>query len=48
LKFVPAIGSRELEAKAAKGGIGFGVTSEIYLLELVLRVGAARVTSELR
>jgi hypothetical protein len=32
LQFIPVIGSRELEGKAAKGGIGFGVTSEIYLL----------------
>jgi hypothetical protein len=24
LQFVPVIGSRKLEAKAAKGGIGFG------------------------
>jgi hypothetical protein len=27
--------------------LALGVTSEIYLLELVLRVGAAMVTSEL-
>ena len=25
LQFVPVIGSRELEGKAAKGGVGFGV-----------------------
>jgi hypothetical protein len=48
LQFLPVIGSRELEGKAAKVGIGFGVTSEIYLLERVLWVGAAMVTSELR
>ena len=24
LQFVPVIGSRELEGKAAKGGVGFG------------------------
>jgi hypothetical protein len=48
LQFVPFIGSRELEGKAAKGGIGFGETSEIYLLERVLQLGAAMVTSELR
>jgi hypothetical protein len=48
LQFIPVIGCRELEGKAAEGGIGFGVTSEIYLLEGVLRVGAAMVTSELR
>ena len=47
LQFVPVIGSRELEGEAAKGRTGFGVTSEIYLLERVLRVGAAMVTSEL-
>jgi hypothetical protein len=28
--------------------LALGVTSEIYLLELVLRVGAGMVTSELR
>jgi hypothetical protein len=28
--------------------LALGVTSEIYLLERVLRVGAAMVTSELR
>ena len=30
------------------GKVALGVTSEIYLLERVLRVGAAMVTSELR
>jgi hypothetical protein len=25
LQFVPVIGSRELEGKAAKGGVGFGI-----------------------
>ena len=45
---VTVIGSRELEEKAAKVGIGLGMTSEIYLLERVLRGGAAMVTSELR
>ena len=44
LQFVPVIGSRELEGKAAKGRFGFGGD----LLEHVLRVGAAMVTSELR
>ena len=44
----PVIGSRELKGEAAKGRIGFGVTSEIYLLEHVLQLGAAMVTSELR
>ena len=46
LQFVPVSGSRELEGKADKVGIGFG--SEIYLLERVLRVGAAMGTRELR
>ena len=32
----------------AKERIGFGVTREIYLLERVLQVGDAMVTSELR
>ena len=31
-----------------KDELALGVTSEIYLLERVLRVGAAMVTSELR
>ena len=31
-----------------KEELALGVTSEIYLLESVLRVGAAMVTSELR
>jgi hypothetical protein len=31
-----------------KGCVGFGMTSEIYLLEHVLCVGVALVTSELR
>jgi hypothetical protein len=44
LQFVPVIGSRELEGKATKGQVGF----EIYLLERVLQVGVAMVTSELR
>ena len=48
LQFAPVIGSRELEGKAAKEELALGVTSEIFLLERVLRVGAAMVTSELR
>ena len=32
----------------AKEDLALGVTSEIYLLERVLRVGVAMVTSELR
>jgi hypothetical protein len=47
LQLVPIIGSRELEGKAAKEVLDLGMTSEIYLLERVLRVGAAMVTSEL-
>ena len=43
MQFVPVIGSRELEGQAE---LALGVTSEIYLLERVLRVGAAMVTSE--
>ena len=34
--------------KAAKEVLALGMTSEIYLLERVLRVGVAMVTSELR
>ena len=48
LQFVPVTGSRELEGKAAKGGVGLGMTSEIYLLERVLWVGVVIMTSELR
>ena len=48
LQFVPLIGSRELEGKVAKEVLALGMTSEIYLLERVLRVGVAMVTSELR
>ena len=46
LQFVPVTGSRELEGKAAK--LALGVISDIHLLERVLRVGVAIVTSELR
>ena len=46
-QFFPVIGSRELEGKVAKEGLALGMTSEIYLLEHVLRVGFM-VTSELR
>jgi hypothetical protein len=48
LQFFPVIGSRELEGKAIKEELALWVTSEIYLLEHELRVGAAMVTSELR
>ena len=44
LQFVPFIGSRELEGEAAKERIGFGGD----LLDRVLQVGDAMVTSELR
>ena len=47
LQFVPVTGSRDLEGKAAKLGVGLGMISEIHLLERVLRVGVAIVTSEL-
>jgi hypothetical protein len=48
LQFVPVIGSRELEERRPKEELALGVTSEIYLLERVVRVGTAMVTSELR
>ena len=48
LQFDPVFGSRELEGKAAKQKLASGMTNEIYLLERVLWVGAAMVTSELR
>ena len=44
----PVIVSRELEGKAAKEELALEVTSEIYLLERMLLVGAAMVISELR
>ena len=47
-QFVPVIGSRELEGKVAKEELALGMTSEIYLLERVLRVGVIMVTGELR
>jgi hypothetical protein len=34
--------------RQTKEVLAFGMTSEIYLLERVLRVGVAMVTSELR
>ena len=46
-ELVPVIGSRELEGKAWEE-LSLGVTSEIYLLERVLWMGTAMVTSELR
>jgi hypothetical protein len=48
LQFVPVIGSRELEGRVAKPVLALGMTSEIYLLERVLRLGVVIVTSELR
>ena len=48
LQFVPVIGSSELEGKAAKVIIGFGGDQRDNLLERVLQVGAAMVTSEVR
>ena len=48
LQFVPVIGNRELEGKVAKGSVGLGMTSAIYLLERVLEVGVVFVTSEMR
>jgi hypothetical protein len=48
LQFVSVTGSRELEGKAPKVVLALGMTSEIYLLERVLRVGVVIVTSELR
>ena len=46
LQFVPVIGSRELEEKAAKQVMALGMTSEIYLLERMRWVGVAMVASE--
>jgi hypothetical protein len=48
LKLVPVIVRRELKGKAAKEVLALGMTSEICLLEHVLRVGVKMVTSELR
>ena len=45
LQFVLVIGSRELEGKWV---LALGMTSEIYLLERMLRMGVVIVTSELR
>ena len=48
MQFVPVVGSRELEGKAVLEVLALGMTSEIYLLERVLRGVVAMVTSELR
>jgi hypothetical protein len=49
LQFVPVIGSRELEGETGpKEELVLEETREIYLLEGVLQVSAAMVTSELR
>ena len=45
LQFVPA---ENWKQRRPKEELALGVTSEIYLLERVLRVGAAMVASELR
>ena len=45
LQFVPVTGSRVLERKAV---LALWMISEIHLLERVLRMGVAIVTSELR
>ena len=46
LQFVPVFGSKETEWRP-KEVLTLGVTSELYLLERVLRVGVVMVTSEL-
>jgi hypothetical protein len=48
LQFVPVNGSRELGGKAAKVSVGFGDDQCNYLLERLLWVSVAMVTSELR
>ena len=50
MQLFPVIGSRELEGKGAKGSVGFGddQLNILYLLERVLQVGVAMVTSEIR
>jgi hypothetical protein len=46
LQFVPVIGSRELEGKVAKRGIGFG--GDQRNIPAGMRAAVAMVTSELR
>ena len=48
LKFFPVIGSREMEGNEMNEVLALGVTSELYLLERMLWLGVAMVTSELR
>ena len=48
LQFVPVIGSRELEGKVAKVGIGFGGAQRNIPAGARAAMGAAMVTSELR
>ena len=43
-----SLAAENWKEKRPKKELALGVTSEIYLLERVLRVGAAMVTSELR
>jgi hypothetical protein len=46
--FFFAVRSSHWKERRLKEELALGMTSEIYLLELVLRVGAAMLTSELR
>ena len=43
-----SVAAENWKERRPKEELALGVTSEIYLLERVLRVGAAMVTSELR
>ena len=43
-----SLAAENWKERRPKEELALGVTSEIYLLERVLRVGAAMVTSELR
>ena len=43
-----SLAAENWKERQPKEELALGVTSEIYLLERVLRVGAAMVTSELR
>ena len=43
-----SLAAENWKERQPKEELALGVTSEIYLLEHVLRVGAAMVTSELR
>ena len=49
LQFVPShLGAENWKERLPKEVLALGMTSEIYLLERVLRVGVVIVTSELR